>query len=176
MNAGPARIRLTRPGPAAEGEEVMATNKFQVQLDYDNVCDYFSMGELKALAARLGIGEGRVAPHGPKVGAFLEWLNARNAESADTEYVCTPGEAASILEFVAGVRPDFRSPSTRPAMTNPVTTTGRRHSGPSPRSHPATRPALRPTDPDLGSLVTAWPTLLEPIRAGILAMVRAARG
>ena len=54
--------------------------------------------------------------------------------------------------------------------------TGRRHSGPSPRSHPATRPALHRTDPDLASLLTAWPTLLDPIRAGILAMVRAAGG
>jgi predicted RecB family nuclease len=49
---------------------------------------------------------------------------------------------------------------------------GRRLSGPTPRP----RPALRPTDPDLASLVTAWPTLLHPIRAGILAMVRAAGG
>lgn len=43
--------------------------------------------------------------------------------------------------------------------------TGRRQSGASPRP--------RPADPDLASLVTAWPTLLDPIRAGILAMVRA---
>jgi predicted RecB family nuclease len=54
--------------------------------------------------------------------------------------------------------------------------TGRPHSGPSPRSHPATRPAPRLTDPDLASLLVAWPTLLNPIRAGILAMVRAADG
>jgi hypothetical protein len=84
----------------------MATNKFQIQLDYDNVCDHFPMGDLKALVGRLKVGAGRVAPSGPAVGAFFEWLNARNAESADNEYTCTPGEAASILEFVAGVRPD----------------------------------------------------------------------
>ena len=31
-------------------------------------------------------------------------------------------------------------------------------------------------DPDLARLVTAWPELLPPIRAGILAMVEAAGG
>lgn len=36
--------------------------------------------------------------------------------------------------------------------------------------------ALRVLDPRLGSLIEAWPTLPEPIRAGILAMIRAARG
>ena len=30
------------------------------------------------------------------------------------------------------------------------------------------------TDPELAVLVAAWPTLPEPIRAGIVAMVRAA--
>ena len=32
------------------------------------------------------------------------------------------------------------------------------------------------TDTDLAALVAAWPTLPEPIRAGILAMVKAATG
>lgn len=32
------------------------------------------------------------------------------------------------------------------------------------------------TDPDLASLLDAWPTLPGPIRAGILAMVKAAHG
>jgi hypothetical protein len=40
--------------------------------------------------------------------------------------------------------------------------------------------ALTPTnpniDPALAALIDAWPTLPEAIRAGILAMVRAARG
>jgi hypothetical protein len=31
-------------------------------------------------------------------------------------------------------------------------------------------------DPDLALLITAWPTLAQPIRAGILAMIRAAGG
>ena len=47
------------------------------------------------------------------------------------------------------------------------------------RSVPAAAPAKPvppPPDPDLGSLVQVWPTLLDPIRAGILAMVRAASG
>jgi hypothetical protein len=52
--------------------------------------------------------------------------------------------------------------------------TGRRPSSPSPRPRPAKGPAPRPSDPDLASLITAWPTLLDPIRAGILAMVQAA--
>ena len=53
---------------------------------------------------------------------------------------------------------------------------GRRASGSPPRPRPAKSPAPRPADPDLASLVKTWPTLLEPIRAGILAMVRAAGG
>jgi hypothetical protein len=32
------------------------------------------------------------------------------------------------------------------------------------------------TPPDLAAVVAAWPTLPEPIRAGILAMVKAASG
>ena len=32
-----------------------------------------------------------------------------------------------------------------------------------------------PIDPALASLIGAWPTLPEPIKAGILAMIRAAR-
>ena len=32
------------------------------------------------------------------------------------------------------------------------------------------------TDPDLAKLVTAWPTLPEAIKAGIVAMVKAAKG
>ena len=35
---------------------------------------------------------------------------------------------------------------------------------------------IGPIDPGLALLIEAWPTLLEPIRAGILAMVRAAGG
>jgi hypothetical protein len=34
----------------------------------------------------------------------------------------------------------------------------------------------QPIDPALAALIDAWPTLPEPIRAGILAMVRAAGG
>jgi len=33
-----------------------------------------------------------------------------------------------------------------------------------------------PKDPDLGAIIDAWPTLPEPIKDGILAMVRAAGG
>jgi hypothetical protein len=35
--------------------------------------------------------------------------------------------------------------------------------------------ALAATDPDLAALIDAWPTLPEAIRAGILALVRAAQ-
>ena len=48
----------------------------------------------------------KVTPHGRAGGTFLTWLNARNAEVADTEYVCRPQDAATILERVADVRPD----------------------------------------------------------------------
>jgi hypothetical protein len=43
------------------------------------------------------------------------------------------------------------------------------------RSPSATKNATRalPDDPDLAAVVTAWPSLPEAIRAGILAMVRA---
>jgi hypothetical protein len=41
---------------------------------------------------------------------------------------------------------------------------------------PRSRPDTVPLAPDLAAVVSAWPTLPEPIRAGILAMVRAASG
>ena len=44
----------------------------------------------------------------------------------------------------------------------------------SPSSFPSTRP--QESDPDLLTLAKAWPHLPEPLRAGIVAMVRAARG
>ena len=33
-----------------------------------------------------------------------------------------------------------------------------------------------PPDPDLAAIVDSWPTLPEPLKAGILAMVRATQG
>jgi hypothetical protein len=33
---------------------------------------------------------------------------------------------------------------------------------------------MAPLDPDLAAVVDAWPTLPEPIRAGILGMIRTA--
>jgi len=33
-----------------------------------------------------------------------------------------------------------------------------------------------PNDPDLAALIAAWPDLPDPVRAGINAMVQAARG
>jgi hypothetical protein len=37
-----------------------------------------------------------------------------------------------------------------------------------------TRGGTRPTDPHLLAVVTAWPGLAEPIKAGIVAMIKAA--
>ena len=37
-------------------------------------------------------------------------------------------------------------------------------------------PAGRQADPDLAAVVEAWPTLPEPVKAGILAMVKASTG
>jgi predicted RecB family nuclease len=51
--------------------------------------------------------------------------------------------------------------------------TGRRLSSSSRRAREAKGPAPCPSDPDLTALIKAWPTLLDPIRAGILAMVQA---
>jgi hypothetical protein len=51
---------------------------------------------------------------------------------------------------------------------------------PIPRGKPQTstqaaqNPAHAPTDPDLASLINAWANLPEPIKAAILALVRAA--
>jgi hypothetical protein len=41
---------------------------------------------------------------------------------------------------------------------------------------PALVPAIAPTDPDLSSLIAAWPTLPPALKAGIVAMVKAAGG
>lgn len=45
-------------------------------------------------------------------------------------------------------------------------------------SGPATPPAkpTPPTDPELAAVVRAWPTIPQAVRAGIVAMVRAAGG
>jgi hypothetical protein len=51
---------------------------------------------------------------------------------------------------------------------------GRRPSGSPPRPRPAKGSAPCLSDPDLASLIKAWPTLLDPIRTGILAMIQAA--
>jgi hypothetical protein len=60
-----------------------------------------------------------------------------------------------------------------PAVTSPENTTlfpeGGAKSG-------ALAPRSRPIDAALAALIDAWPTLPEAIRAGILAMVRAAGG
>jgi hypothetical protein len=53
---------------------------------------------------------------------------------------------------------------------------GQPPSGSTSRPRPAKGRAPRPSDPDLASLIEAWPTLLDPIRAGILAMIRASGG
>jgi hypothetical protein len=44
-----------------------------------------------------------------------------------------------------------------------------------PKASPTIFPPV-PADPDLRAIVEAWPTMPEPIKAGILAMVKAAKG
>ncbi len=44
------------------------------------------------------------------------------------------------------------------------------------RDLPPSLPDSLQNDPDLASVVTAWPTLPEPVKAGILAMVKVASG
>jgi hypothetical protein len=63
-----------------------------------------------------------------------------------------------------GIEPNQHSPEE---YTNPAP--GGAKSG-------ALDPEKAAIDPALASLIDAWPTLPEPIRAGILAMVRAAGG
>jgi hypothetical protein len=103
----------------------MSTSKRRVKLDYDNVLDYFPLGDLKVLVGRLKVGAGRIAPSGPAVGTFFTWLNARNAETADTEYTCTPVEAALILEHVGG----FRQDRWGPRVTSPPAAPAPRSAG-----------------------------------------------
>jgi len=43
-------------------------------------------------------------------------------------------------------------------------------------SAPATSPATAPRDPQLAELIEAWPTLAEPMRVAVLAIVRASGG
>ena len=88
----------------------MGTAKQRIRLTRDNVEDYLDLSDLEDLVGRLAIGPGGVPPHGRAVGKFLEWLNARNAGSSVAEYVCSPADAAAILEHVAGVREDFDLP------------------------------------------------------------------
>jgi hypothetical protein len=37
-------------------------------------------------------------------------------------------------------------------------------------------PRPTPSDPDLAAVIAAWPALPEPIKAGIVAMIKAALG
>jgi len=78
--------------------------KQRVRLTRDNVDDYIDVSDLEGLVARLGTGPGGITPHGRAVAAFFTWLNARNAGSSTVEYYCSPGDAALILQRLAGER------------------------------------------------------------------------
>jgi hypothetical protein len=56
---------------------------------------------------------------------------------------------------------------------NPCQSQGKRQHGDA--LAPSLPPGPADLPPDLAALVAAWPTLPEPIRAGMMAMVRAAR-
>jgi hypothetical protein len=84
----------------------MATNKRRVNLDYDNVADYFDDGELEPLLDGETIGEGGVPQDSPAVRRLLRFFGDASALDPDHEFFCTPYEAALILEHLAGVRED----------------------------------------------------------------------
>ena len=63
-----------------------------------------------------------------------------------------------------GLEPATRSPEN---FTNPA---------PSGAKSGALDPQVRAIDPALATLIYAWPTIPEAIKAGILAMIRAAGG
>lgn len=52
---------------------------------------------------------------------------------------------------------------------------GNNPAGSDPRTAPATHPPT-PADPDLAAVIAAWPDLPPAVRAGVVAMVRAAGG
>jgi hypothetical protein len=80
------------------------------------------------------------------------------------------GEAGDVIVDVAVdriVHPDAECPKRNRAKQSRA---GTGRVGP----HLATD--ICQTDPDLAAVIDAWPALPEVVRAGILAMVRAARG
>ena len=107
---------------------------------------------------------------------------------------CTALEMRHTGDRIGGSNPPLSAPepsgtdTTRPNPSDnggsgvlrlaPPATRSRQHpTGTAPSRPPtATQNATRllPADADLAAVVAAWPTLPEPIRAGILAMVRAA--
>jgi hypothetical protein len=63
------------------------------------------------------------------------------------------------------------------AITNPAVSSGNRQiqTAGAAKASVALCPPV-PADADLRAVVEAWPALAEPIRAGILAMVKVAKG
>jgi len=100
--------------------------------------------------------------------------NGRNGLESATLRDETRAAASSCAGAPARTRTwDRRIRNPRAGSTSdggPVTCEG---TSTSPSSFPSTRP--RETDPDLLALAEAWPHLPEPLRAGIVAMVRAAQ-
>jgi hypothetical protein len=98
------------------------------------------------------------------------------------------GNVTSIQRVVGSSPTGGTSASSRPDTSKRVNTKGLRHTVPPHESRlntsesDTTRPSratrgatgLLPDDPDLAAVVAAWPELPEPIKAGIVAMVKTA--
>ena len=72
-----------------------------VTLTADNFAECFPSVSLSSLLSGLTFPHGRIDPDGPHVAALLSWVANESAKSRDTEYVCTKGDGALILEMVA---------------------------------------------------------------------------
>ena len=67
-------------------------------------------------------------------------------------------------------------PARIPAKTQFSETGGAESGAPEGETAPETGPETDPSDPELEAIIRAWPALPEAVRAGIVAMVRAATG
>ena len=70
---------------------------------------------------------------------------------------------------------DLSFTKAQAASAKPITKVVCGSAAATPSSSPGSRDENRPLDDDLRRLIDAWPTLPDPVRAGIAAMVEAAR-
>jgi hypothetical protein len=84
----------------------VAAKKRRVNLDYDNVHDFFDPKELEPLLDGVTVGDDGIPQESPVVRRLLRFFWDASAADPDHEFYCTPFEAVLILEHLAGVRED----------------------------------------------------------------------